>query len=1022
MRKRRGEVITQLSQKKNEKAPPEPMASEGGDASQRAAFRTTTLVSGFEGKIECVTHYSSRVVIGSSDGRLVMYDTRKGTSTPGVSYVFEHGQAVEQIVAVPHIRMVIVISNGELSAHGATDLQPLAFDFSKVNAHKARVVCINQRGPPHFRLGVALLRRKMIQIYQYHNSDKSYKFLREFAVQEVPESMAWYRNKVVVGFRKDYFLLNDRSGESAPINSPGIQNPQVYPVVKLLPKEEILISVMDRVGVFVGFNGEPLPKTSITWSQSPIAVEYTAPYLVGLIPRVGIEIHNTLDQSFVQLIPLQRVSSMFGNGMKWDMEPRPTADPEDVIIVGVRDGLKSSVVKVEQMPLDQQVGELLDRGRIDEAQDIVRKSISGLPSDKQRSKIKRFQRQATVALLRRLEFESAADYMYKAAVEPCEYIAFFPEFQCDSFAYEPAIFKAEVLPRGSSMSPDIKSVIKEILASHRSSLASEITQSDLSELVASANKSLLRFLELYKKHVKDKLSSRSRAVSRSRSVSSSNSSQAGPRDARRTEAIDTALFRLYVKFKKQRELLALIAENSEAESCSLELESCEALLLKSKLYYEVGQLRMIQGKFKDAVDVYARLHSGEYKQTNVPRSAVEAAIDVLVAVPEDQDKFIYDQSIWIMKATAPKQALRIFTERKPPLSSNDVVAHLREHSDDPAIVQKYLETLVKSERDNFAVAATTSSADSSLGVNDSYSHFLGGDVEEEDIVSETNSTAVDPHHTRLALEYLDEVLKLVNAGETPSKSHPGKEPGALGDARKRLLKFLKSGSSRYDVTPLVAKIKGSALYNEFVILCGRGGLHEEAIRCLVYELNDLKGAESYSAKYGAVGSRSSSSSAGNASGKKKKTEGNDALLQLVRLCFNPPDESKKAAFTDFAFQLLSRHGKTMDGKAVLEIIPSSTPLSKLVEYFSQVLPNSAHNVREMRIAKSLSNIYNLQVQCTRVEKLNHNVEIDPNTLCFSCKKRIGDIVFAVYPNGNVVHYNCTNGKLDVCPVTGEKFS
>ncbi|KAF1336332.1 Vacuolar protein sorting 39, partial [Globisporangium splendens] len=1001
------------------------MASEGGgaDASQRAAFRTTTLVSGFEGKVECVTHYSSRVVIGSGDGRLVMYDTRKGTSTPGVSYVFEHGQAVEQIVAVPHIRMVIVISNGELSAHGATDLQPLPFDFSKVNTHKARVVCVNQRGPPHFRLGVALLRRKVIQIYQYHNSDKSYKFLREFAVQEVPESMAWYRNKVVVGFRKDYFLLNDKSGESAPINSPGIQNPQVYPVVKLLPKEEILVSVMDRVGVYVGFNGEPLPKTSITWSQSPIAVEYTAPYLVGLIPRVGVEIHNTLDQSFVQLIPLQRVSCMFGNGMKWDMEPRPTGDPEDVVIVGVRDGLRSSVVKVEQMPLDQQIGELLDRGRIDEAQEIVRKSIAGLPSDKQRSKIKRFQRQATVALLRRLEFEPAADYMYKAAIEPCEYIAFFPDFQCDSFAYEPAIFKPEVLPRGSSMSPDIKSVIKEILASHRSSLASEITRTDLSDLVVSANKSLLRFLELYKKHVKNQSSSRSRAVSRSRSVSSSNSSQLnGPKDARRTEAIDTALFRLYVKFKKQRELLALIEENKSAETCSLELESCEALLLKNKLYYEVGQLRIIQGKHKDAVDVYARLHSGEYKQTNVPRSAVEAAIDVLVAVPENEDKFIYEQSIWIMKATTPKQALRIFTERKPPLSSNDVVAHLREHSDDPAIVQKYLETLVKSERDNFAVAATASSStdSSSLGVNDSYSHFLGGDAEEDgDVVSEPNAT-VDPHHTRLALEYLDEVLKLVSAGETPSKSHPGKEPGSLGDARKRLLKFLKSGSSRYDVTPLVAKIKGSALYNEFVILCGRGGLHEEAIQCLACELNDLKGAESYSTKYGAAGSRSSLSASAN--GKKKKTDGNDALLQLVKLCFNPPDESKRAAFTDFAFQLLSRHGKTMDGKAVLEIIPATTPLSKLVEYFSQVLPNSAHNVREMRIAKSLSNVYNLQVQCTRVEKLNQSVEIDPNTVCFSCKKRIGDIVFAVYPNGNVVHYNCTNGKLDVCPVTGEKFS
>ncbi|KUF97878.1 hypothetical protein AM588_10010661 [Phytophthora nicotianae] len=98
------------------------------------------------------------------------------------------------------------------------------------------------------------------------------------------------------------------------------------------------------------------------------------------------------------------------------------------------------------------------------------------------------------------------------------------------------------------------------------------------------------------------------------------------------------------------------------------------------------------------------------------------------------------------------------------------------------------------------------------------------------------------------------------------------------------------------------------------------------------------------------------------------------------------------------------------------------PLSKLGEFFAQALPHSAHNVREMSITKSLSNVYNLQVQCDRVERLSQSVQVDPNTLCPVCHKRIGDIVFAVYPNGKVVHYNCTNSNLQLCPVTGERFS
>ncbi|KAF1772258.1 VAM6/VPS39 family [Phytophthora cactorum] len=1008
------------------------MSSTSGE--QRVAFRSTAVVTGFEGKVECVTHYSSRVVLGSKDGRLVMYDTRKGTSTSTASYTFQHGQRVEQLLAVPHIRMLIVVSNGEVSAHGATDLKPLDFDFSKANTHKVRLVCVNQRGPPHFRLGVAMLKRKAIAIYQYHSSDKSYGFLREFSTQDVPEAMNWYRNKVVVGFRKDYYLLNDKSGDATQINSPGIQDPTVFPVVKLLPKEEILVAVMDRVGVFVSFTGDTLPKNSVTWSQSPQHVEFSSPYLLALVPRVGVEIHRASDGALVQTMPLTRAVCMFGNGMKWDMEPRQSGDSEDVVIVGVRESNgTSSVMKVEPMPLDQQVGELLDRGQIDEAQNLVRKSISSLSSDKQRSKIKRFQRQATVALLRRLEFDQAADYMYRAAIEPCEFIAFFPELQCSSFAYEPSVLKPEVLPRGSSSAPDITSVVQELLSSPRAPLSSDIAKGDAADLVNAAQKALLKFLNQYKKHMRDKARARVRTMSSARGRAGSNAS---PKDARRVEAIDTALFRLYVHFKRYKELLVLIQEpNPDVEGppgslggCALELESCRSLLTKHKLYYEAGQLLCAHQNYDDALEIFALLHHGEYKQrggsSGMPKSPIEAAIDVLVSVPESESEFILKQSIWIIKATSAKQALRIFTERRPSLPSNDVVAHLREHSNDPAIVQRYLETLVKANGEAGATptAATATGSDSGatiegssrgfnafadpaaaeLGVNDSYSHFLAGDNDDDDEPTRgpdggAASIVVDPHHTRLALEYLDETLRLVAKGETPSKSQPGKEPGQLGEARKRLLKFLKSGSSRYDVMPLVEKIKGKPLYNEFVILCGRGSLHEEAVTSLVYELNDLRGAESYSVKYGARGP-----SAGSSASRLVTSPRRQPLTTSGSSTCTPWQESRQRCGAGYG---AAKHTAVQTGRVL-----------------RAGLAKQAHNVREMSITKSLSNVYNLQVQCDRVERLTQSVQVDPNTLCPVCHKRIGDIVFAVYPNGKVVHYNCTNSNLQLCPVTGERFS
>ena len=50
------------------------------DEDNRVAFRTSPFITGISGRIECVSYYSSRVVVGTNDGKLIMYDTRKGTN------------------------------------------------------------------------------------------------------------------------------------------------------------------------------------------------------------------------------------------------------------------------------------------------------------------------------------------------------------------------------------------------------------------------------------------------------------------------------------------------------------------------------------------------------------------------------------------------------------------------------------------------------------------------------------------------------------------------------------------------------------------------------------------------------------------------------------------------------------------------------------------------------------------------------------------------------------------------------
>ncbi|ETW08920.1 hypothetical protein H310_01404 [Aphanomyces invadans] len=963
-----------------------------------------SLVLEFPGRVECAVHYSMRVLVGTSDGRLVLFDTRKDPNKPVSVYELPHKKRIQQILVVPHIRLVIVLANNTVTVHSATDLGVASSEFHLAN--NVTHLSVNQRGPPHFRICAASSAK--LQLFQFEAKEKRYKYLRELSIADPPEVVGWYRNKLIVGSRRGYSLVNDKTAEALPINL--TINSNTNPMVKLLPNEEIVVSAMDALGVFLLFTGEPVHRNSIAWSKPPAAIEYTSPYLVSMIPQKGVEIHSMQDGTLVQSISLPRITAMFGNGMKWDMEPRTGGDSEDVIVVASLNATgTTSIFKIEQMPMEQQVQELLDRGRIEEASDLMKKSISSLNADKQKSRMRRFHRQVAIALLKRCEFDAAVEFIYRSGMDPREWLSFFPDLVSPSFAYEPTILTPDVLPRGSSASPDWNSVLAALLKDNAGNLAPELVSAGHAKLYSQATKSLLKCLEMVKKHsTRDRSSSREsvfatpprsrstsrenefaathaasissssgsfhRGITRTASTIVSTSSSSFPKDIQRSEAVDTALLRLYIMHESFSEIAALLTTvDNQGDGAHCDMGSSQALLMHHHLYFELGLLYERHGRALDALDVYARMGSGEYVQNPLEdgTSGAQAAVDLLQTL--DDIPLVLYHSKWVLKAD-PHEALRIFTHRPrhlKPFVSGDVVAHLKEYASDPAVVQRYLESLVDAEG--------------------------GGSA------GTTMSDAENPHHTRLALEYLEEVLKAIKGGREPSKSHPGKEPAPLGDARKRLLKYLKAPESAYDAGALMAKVKTApALREELLVVSGRGGFHEDALAMLLAE-NDVPGGEAYCLKYGVS---------------RKGGTSNRALLKLLELLF----KEKDADMAEYAHLLMARHAKALNGTAALNLIPASTPLVKVMDFLSQLLPHSAHEVRETTLARNLSNIYNLQVQCERVDKFSESVEIDTKTTCGVCRKRIDTNIFAVYPNGSVVHFACgPNVNMHMDPVSGEMF-
>lgn len=630
--------------------------------------------------------------------------------------------------------------------------------------------------------------------------------------------------------------------------------------------------------------------------------------------------------------------------MKWDMEPRPPGDAEDAILICTSNPYR--VYRLDAVQLDQQIDKLVEDGQFDVAREKIQRSIANLSSQKQQSKLSRFDIQVGIQLMKQLEFHRAIEILKRGELDPREYLSFFPQYHSSSFAYEPIILNSEAIPRGHSTTADIKAVIAE---GKRRRFRQNTKSNALEDEACEALISLLEY------HLRRE-----------------DGAGAAAPDSRTRQAIVHALFHLLVDHDRRKSLEDFLYD--EEILSALDMSDAEKALNRQQMYGSLAIIYEAQNKADKALKIYERIGKGDIEEPSC--DAVEKSIHIL---RKNRDEaLIWKYSTWILK-TSPSDGLMLFAKVKPPLDSEKIMKHLKRINH--ALAQSYLESVVN--------------------VQDRQEY-------DDDMSLSLSKHACDAHHTKLALEYIEEVLEWVQRGAGVSDTSPGSEPGALGKARKRLILFLKSSSSHYDSNKLITKLKKSPLREEFFILCGKSERHEDAL-AMLWDGKEVSAAVNYCLAYGRLSERSRTAS---------NRMNNPALLTL----FNILMKSKEPANMDKALKLLSRYAKQIDPLSVLSKLPESLEFAVIEPFLSQAVPHSAHILRETMLSRNLSNVYNLQMQYQRAKIRAEFVPVEDNTVCMVCRKRIGDIVFASYPNGTIAHYNCTNGQLDNCPISGNNFA
>ncbi|KAI8148423.1 vacuolar sorting protein 39 domain 2-domain-containing protein [Fennellomyces sp. T-0311] len=243
----------------------------------------------------------------------------------------------------------------------------------------------------------------------------------------------------------------------------------------------------------------------------------------------------------------------------------------------------------------------------------------------------------------------------------------------------------------------------------------------------------------------------------------------------------------------------------------------------------------------------------------------------------------------------------------------------------------------------------------------------------EYIIHELRDTLPD-FHNRLAIAYLD---KITSADDTERKS----------ELRSKLLSFLIE-STHYRAEKILSRLPMDDLFEERAILLSRIGQHDQALDIYVYKLKNYTMAEEYCTKVY----------------REDPVKGEKMYLTLLRVYLQPRHHEKPLLAP--ALDLLAHHGSHINASEVLAILPLATKLHGLFPFFEKYI-RATNKERNMDlIVKNLLKADQIQVEEQLMYYQSRAVKITEDRMCPQCNKRIGNSVFAVFPNGVVVHYSC----------------
>ncbi len=954
-------------------------------------FRLHEVKSKIASKLESVCTLGNLFFLGSADGRITVYSVKRnagGGFDPANTVHIQttkYKLPIRQMIPIPEKKLMIVMCGEQAVLHQLLDLDTdpslVGNQYGSTQVEKmkeigpirnAKDLVAMQLKKERGSYFLVIVQKKKAMVLEYKDDKAEFIMVRDgLALPEGIKSVNWSGKNLMLGFRKEYVLLNtyDRDAETTSLFPTGKSG--VPAVCNLDPFPELVVGE-DSTGVRVALDGSPSAQCGIVWASLPSAMGFFHPYILSIHDSSSIEVRNPFNlagrgsQALCQTISIKHVDKLSirqivdFDAVKPDARTDPNAFRRDIIVAV---NASNSVFLLEMIPLREQALSLAAGKAFEASLELCKLCPNEIPQPTLQSIKLNF----GMHLFSKKDFPEAIRKFQEADADPKFVISLFPNF----------------LPE--FVQRQWKNPVK---------VKSGLETRELIECLKDALTALMTYLVTLRKPPEVELTTLPSTDEGMTMVS-----------------IDTALVRCFVLLDKETELIKFM---SAPNWCAL--EDTELFLREKGQWVALVQLWKAKRNHDQALHLLFTLGScgtasatselrpalqgqqivsvvanmlkdGGLPKRGVMLTQLEIERKLLKIVDSDEDTFqkLFNQAIgiyttiaylqqldckkklekefiesycgWILANIDPIYSLKIFLDSQGKHDEHDVVKLLLSLHEPGLItatlrVSKYLEMVL---------------GDSCNSVKDRELH---------------NDRA------RFLIELIQEERRPEDMRVTESQT--------------KLFQFLQK-SEYYDQAQVVQWLQaqgfGKSFAKERAVLYQRMKAHAAAIDMYLNETGSMEDAKRYATTV--------------------SLEDEDAFKILLQHLLRPTDAKTPIRLKEALEVINTCEG--VDAQSALPMLPDETSVADLADFLKNALRTVHCKRRSSEVyANGLKSCLR-QSQVAAVRAKGRYVVVDNDTLCAECSKKIrSDTVFARFPNGVIVHQACLEDE-HVCPITHKDF-